>query len=227
VPVSRETVPDEVTQHYPEAAPALLAFHGLLAADGVERGLIGPREAPRLWERHLLNCAVVEQLIPTGTVTLADVGSGAGLPGIVLALVRPELHVSLIEPLERRSLFLAEAVDFLGISDRVGVVRGRAETVAPAQFDCVTARAVAPLDRLVRWCLPLLHPGRGRLLAMKGERAEQEVDEARTLLRPTPEMSVVRCGEGMVHPPTTVVVVRMTGSGNPPDEPQEEVRDDE
>ena len=122
------------------------AFARILATRGVEQGLIGPHEVPRLWDRHLLNCAVVAELIDGGAETLVDIGSGAGLPGIVLAMVRPELHVTLLEPMERRSRFLSECVAELGLAN-ASVLRGRAEDVG-LRADVATARAVAPLDRL-------------------------------------------------------------------------------
>ena len=153
----------------------------LLAGAGVERGLIGPREAPRLWDRHLLNCAgLAELLAPDESVM--DLGSGAGLPGLVLAVVRPDLRLTLVEPLLRRATFLTEAVAELGLPN-VTVHRGRAEEMGKKiAYDVVTARAVAPLDKLIRWSLPLLTPG-GRLLALKGDRAESELAAARPGLR--------------------------------------------
>lgn len=186
----------------------------LLATHGTVRGLIGPRETPRLWDRHLLNCAVLAELIPPGAV-VADVGSGAGLPGIVLAVARPDLSVTLIESLARRTAFLDEAVESLGL-DQVSVVRGRAEELVRriGPVDIVTARAVAPLDRLVRWCLPLLPTG-GRLLAMKGASAVDEVAAHETDIRRagggTPEIR--HCGVGRVDPPTTVVEVLRDRTG--------------
>ncbi len=151
----------------PVALQRLAVLGELLATHGVERGLLGPREVPRLWERHLLNCAVLEPLIPADAAGLCDVGSGAGLPGLVLAALRPDLAVTVLEPLLRRTTFLTEAVDALGLT-RVEVLRGRAEDWAGRRtWPVVTARAVAPLDRLAGWCLPLLTPG-GLLLALKG-----------------------------------------------------------
>ena len=130
----------------------------LLASAGVIRGLIGPRETPRLWERHLLNCAVLGELIPTDS-TVCDIGSGAGLPGLVLAIARPDLTVTLVEPLLRRTTFLDEAVQELGL-DQVEVIRARAEELhGRRRFDVVTSRAVAPLPKLARWSLPLTRPG--------------------------------------------------------------------
>ena len=122
------------------------AFARMLATRGVERGLIGPHEVPRLWDRHLLNCAVVADLIGSRYRTLVDIGSGAGLPGLVLAMMRPELSVTLLEPMERRCRFLSECVAELGLAN-ASVLRGRAEDTA-LRADVATARAVAPLDRL-------------------------------------------------------------------------------
>jgi 16S rRNA (guanine527-N7)-methyltransferase len=157
---------------------ALVRYADLLADAGVVRGLIGPREVPRMWERHLLNCAVVAELFAPGS-RLVDVGSGAGLPGIVLAICRPDLHVVLVEPLLRRTTFLIEAVDALSL-DNVRVERVRAEKMA-GDVDAVTARAVAPLDRLARWTLPLLRPG-GQLVALKGASAGTELQAATPVL---------------------------------------------
>ncbi|HKC27818.1 MAG TPA: 16S rRNA (guanine(527)-N(7))-methyltransferase RsmG [Jatrophihabitans sp.] len=156
-----------------------------LAGDGVQRGLIGPREAERLWDRHLINSAVLTDLVPPGA-RVVDVGTGAGLPGIPMSIRRPDLAVDLVEPMQRRVTFLEEVVAELGLGTRVRVVRGRAEDEAVAtevgEADWVVARAVAPLDRLVRWCLPLVAPG-GHLLALKGSRAGSEVEEHRAAMR--------------------------------------------
>lgn len=161
--------------------PVLEAYAALLAGAGVERGLIGPRETPRLWDRHLLNCAGVAELLAPGEVVL-DLGSGAGLPGLVLAALRPDVTVVLVEPLLRRATFLTEAVEQLGLSGVV-VRRARAEELAgDVLVDVVTARAVAPLDRLAGWALPLLHPG-GRLLALKGDRADSELAQSGAALK--------------------------------------------
>ncbi|WP_285474659.1 16S rRNA (guanine(527)-N(7))-methyltransferase RsmG [Actinoplanes sp. NBRC 101535] len=180
----------------------------LLATEGVVRGLIGPRETPRLWERHLVNCGVMSQLIPLGA-SVIDVGSGAGLPGIVLAVARPDLDITLVEPLARRTSFLDEAVEALDLSN-VTVVRGRAEEVIGElpEADVVTARAVAALDKLAGWCLPLAKVG-GRLLALKGASAADEVAEhARALAKLGGGETVVRlCGAGLIDPPATVVDV--------------------
>ena len=165
--------PAHAQRVFGDRLPVLEAYAALLAGPGVERGLLGPREAPRLWERHLLNCAGLGELLEPGQVVL-DLGSGAGLPGLVLAATRPDLTVVLVEPLLRRATFLTEAVEALGLR-QVVVRRARAEELAGSLLvDAVTARAVAPLDRLVGWALPLLQPG-GRLLALKGERADEEL----------------------------------------------------
>ncbi|GIF24938.1 ribosomal RNA small subunit methyltransferase G [Paractinoplanes tereljensis] len=186
-----------------------VAFARLLVTDGVVRGLIGPREAPRIWERHLVNCAVVSEMIPIGA-SVVDVGSGAGLPGIVLAVARPDLRITLVEPLARRTAFLTEAVAELGLST-VEVVRGRADDVvgsAAANADVVTARAVAPLDRLAGWCLPLAGVG-GRLLALKGASAEDEIAEHWAVVAELGggEPVLRLCGMGLIDPPTTVVEI--------------------
>lgn len=176
----------------------------------MQRGLIGPREVPRLWERHLLNCAVLSEVVPEG-VTVCDVGSGAGLPGIPLALVREDLKITLLEPLLRRTNFLAEVVELLGL-DHVTVVRGRAEevlgTLQPVHV--VTARAVAPLDRLAAWGIPLLRPY-GEMLALKGDTAEEELKSAASALSKlgAVETSVLHVGEGVVDPLSTVVRVEV------------------
>lgn len=196
-----------------DANADLHAYAELLASAGVERGLIGPREVDRLWDRHILNCAVVTDpelgLVPDGA-SVTDVGSGAGLPGLVWALVRPDITVVMVEPLLRRSTFLSEAVEQLGLTDRVTVLRARAEELATSWpgSDVVTARAVAPLGKLAGWTLPLAKPG-GALVALKGASAADEIqaatNEIRKLGGETPE--IVLCGIGVIEPPTTVVKV--------------------
>ncbi|MEV7971451.1 16S rRNA (guanine(527)-N(7))-methyltransferase RsmG [Sphaerisporangium sp. NPDC088356] len=190
-----------------EAWPRAQAFAELLAGPGVVRGLLGPREIPRIWDRHLLNCAVVAEAVPEGA-HLVDIGSGAGLPGIVLAIVRPDVRVTLLEPLLRRTTFLGECVEQLKLTN-VEVVRGRAEELAGKQvFDVASARAVAPLDRLLAWSMPLLRKG-GQLLAMKGERAAEELDAAARQLRSygVETAELVTVGRGKVDPPATLVRV--------------------
>jgi 16S rRNA (guanine527-N7)-methyltransferase len=202
--------PQSAREFFGAALPRITAYAQMLATDGVVRGLIGPREVPRLWERHLLNCAVIAELLGPG-LAVVDVGSGAGLPGIVLAMVRPDLRVTLVEPLARRIAFLEECRDALELTT-LAVVRGRAEEPATVSgaggADVVTARAVAPLERLARWCLPLVREG-GRLLAVKGESAEEEVARSRRSIerRGGGAVTVRRCGVGVIDPPATVVEV--------------------
>ena len=160
--------------------PLAEAYAGWLADAGTVRGLIGPREVPRLWERHLLNCAVLADAIPEGSV-VCDLGSGAGLPGLVLAIARPDLRVTLVEPLLRRTTFLDEVVADLGLGS-VEVLRGRAEDLhGERTFDVVTSRAVAPLERLLAWSMPLVAPD-GALVAMKGSSIGAEIEVARPVL---------------------------------------------
>ncbi|REF36486.1 16S rRNA (guanine(527)-N(7))-methyltransferase RsmG [Thermasporomyces composti] len=183
--------------------PLLLRYAELLVGPGVERGLLGPREVDRLWDRHLLNCAVLTEAIPDGA-SVCDVGSGAGLPGVVLAIARPDLHVTLLEPLLRRVTFLSEVTRDLGLRNTT-VLRARAEE-HDGVYDVVTARAVAPLDRLTRVALGLCRPG-GSLLAVKGERAAEELHavEADLPRRGVERWSIEKFGSGLVAPPTTVV----------------------
>ena len=179
----------------------------LLATEAVVRGLIGPRESGRLWDRHVLNCVGLSAEIPEGS-TVADIGSGAGLPGLVVAIARPDLSVTLIEPLLRRTRFLDLAVAALGLSS-VEVVRARADALhGERTFDVVTSRAVAPLPRLLGWSMPLVAPT-GALVALKGSSAQEEVDQA------TSDLAAWGCSTPVVRPvsgpdetsPTTVVRV--------------------
>lgn len=178
--VSRETAtppaPAEARGVFADRLPLAERYAGLLATDGVVRGLIGPREAPRLWERHLLNCAVLEEVIARDS-SVCDIGSGAGLPGIVLAIARPDLRITLVEPLLRRTTFLDEVVETLELAN-VRVVRGRADVLhGKERFDVVTSRAVAALPKLVEWSMPLVAP-HGEMIALKGGSAAVEVAEA-------------------------------------------------
>lgn len=157
-----------LTRYFPEREAEIRAYAQFLLTAGIERGLIGPREGERIWERHIFNCLPVAQLLPQGA-SLFDIGSGAGLPGIVIALARPDLQVTLIEPLERRVEFLKEATEGLGIE----VIRGRAQDVKKSA-DYVTARAVAPLEKLKKISWHMVKTG-GALLAMKGEGAAAEM----------------------------------------------------
>ena len=169
--VSRETL---IERYFPERLDEIAAYAHFLTTAGIERGLIGPREGERIWERHIFNCLPVTQLLPQGA-SLFDIGSGAGLPGIVIALARPDLSVTLIEPLERRVAFLTEAVAGLNLEiNKIEVIRGRAQDVKKSA-DFVTARAVAPLEKLKKMSWHMVKTG-GSLLAMKGESASTEME---------------------------------------------------
>ncbi|MEY8578285.1 16S rRNA (guanine(527)-N(7))-methyltransferase RsmG [Corynebacteriaceae bacterium 6-324] len=167
----------EPSEVFKDRLPLAEKYHDLLASDGSTRGFIGPREVPRLWDRHLINCAVIGDVMEEGA-TIVDIGSGAGLPGIPLAIARPDLKITLIEPLLKRSVFLQEVVDKLAL-DNVTVIRGRAEEgpvkKAAAGADIVTSRAVAPLGKLAKWSLPLVRRG-GEMIAMKGESVHEELE---------------------------------------------------
>lgn len=200
------SVPAAAVEVFGDRLDLATRYVDLLATDGVVRGLIGPRETPRLWERHLVNCGVMTSIIPAGA-SVIDVGSGAGLPGLVLAIARPDLGITLVEPLARRTAFLDEAVASLGL-DNVTVLRGRAEEVDLPGADVVTARAVAALDKLAGWCLPLAAVG-GRLLAMKGSSAADEIAAGQAVVSSLGggEAVIRLCGVGLIDPPTTVVEI--------------------
>ena len=207
--------PDAATAVFGDRLDLAASYAALLAGPGVERGLIGPRETPRLWERHVLNCAgLAELLAPDETVL--DLGSGAGLPGLVLAIRRADLQVVLVEPLLRRATFLTEAVEALGLPN-VTVRRARAEELAgKVEVDVVTARAVAPLARLAGWSLPLLRPG-GRLLALKGEQAEAELAAAQPALKKLGAVAAEVVDVGVAEQLTAArVVVVERGAGRAP-----------
>lgn len=190
------------------ALPVAERYAGLLAGPAVERGLLGPREVPRLWNRHIINCGAVAELIPR-PCALVDIGSGAGLPGIVLALLLGDVQVTLLEPMARRALFLTECIAALGLPN-TAVRQGRAEDLAGAiAADVATARAVAPMTRLGPMALALVRPG-GLVLAIKGDGAFEEIGQARPALKQAgaTEISVVQAGSGRVSQPT--IVVQMT-----------------
>lgn len=201
--------PEGAHRFFGERLPHAQAFAGILADTGVSHGLIGPREVPILWERHILNCAVIEDAFPERS-RIVDVGSGAGLPGIALAVARPDLDLHLVEPMQRRTEWLQQTVTDLGL-DNVTVHRGRAEEFhgsLAAPF--VTARAVARLDKLARWCFPLLEP-HGTLVAMKGRSAEEELAATTKALRKLGlvEATVTRHGEATLDEPTLTVDCRV------------------
>ena len=185
-----------IAHFFGQAWPAVRAFHEFLVAEGELRGLVGPREIPRLWERHLLNSAAVVPFIPQDGVVV-DVGSGAGLPGIVVAAMRPRAQVVLVEPMERRVTWLLDVVRRTGLTN-VEVRRARAQDLDGAlEADVVTARAVASLDKLFRWIAPLVREG-GMVLAMKGARAEDELAASGKVMR------AVGLIDGRVHEVTTI-----------------------
>lgn len=201
--VSRETPPPHAAGVFGSRLSLVEDYAHILATDGVVKGLIGPREVPRIWDRHIMNSAVIVPRVPQGA-SVADIGTGAGLPGIVWAIARPDLTVTLVEPLLRRTVFLEDVVARLGL-DNVVVVRGRAEEVRQ-KFDVVTARAVAALDKLGRWCMPLVRPG-GVMLAMKGQSAAEEIKVATATLHRLGATSIVVATYENGDVPTTVVEI--------------------
>lgn len=195
---------DAVEVVYGEQTELAERFVEHLVTTGIEWGLLGPREIPRMWDRHVLNCAVVQELLPKGAV-VADVGSGAGLPGLALAIARPDVHFVLIEPLERRVDWLDMVIDDLEL-ENVDVIRARSEQVFDTvDVDIVTARAVSAMKSLVPITVPLLH-GKGELLALKGQSAATEIEKAEKILRKfkTKKSEVITVGEGLLEVPTTV-----------------------
>ena len=208
--------PDAAVTLFGPATESACHFASLLATHGVERGLIGPREVPRLWERHLLNCGVLAALVP-GDAAVVDIGSGAGLPGLVIAMLRPQVRMTLLEPMLRRTTFLGECISALGLG-HVTVCRGRAEDMAGViRADVATTRAVAPLGRLAELSAELVCPG-GTILALKGDHAQAELDQAAPVLRRlgTRSAEVLKVGHGIVEPPATVVRILTAGKARRP-----------
>jgi len=198
VNVSRETL----EAVFGERAGLAVRYRDMLATRGIEWGLIGPREADRLWSRHILNSAAIASLVPQDA-RVVDVGSGAGLPGIPLALARPDLRVWLLDSLLRRVSFLELAVDELGLGDRVEVLRSRAEQCSE-RFDVVVARAVAPLTKLIEWCEPMMGQS---MVALKGESAETELADAAAMLKNRGLVAAVRRVDDGLGGQATVIVV--------------------
>lgn len=211
--VSRETL---LEGFFPQTAEKADRYAQILATWGIERGLIGPREGDRIWDRHIANCLPITTIIPTPAnphkpdkaVTVADIGSGAGLPGIVIALARPDLSVTLIEPLQRRVDFLLEVIAELDLP--IEVIRGKAESVKRS-FDVVTARAVAPLPKLLPISWSLVKPG-GALMAMKGESAQNEIDETEPMKGSTTTLHVLNLPD---FDTARVIEVRKAGLNTP------------
>jgi 16S rRNA (guanine527-N7)-methyltransferase len=203
----------------PESAKAIFgpqidkarAFAQKLANESDDLGLLGPRELDKLWSRHILNSAVVAETVQPGD-HVADVGSGAGLPGIPMAIAMPEAHFVLIEPMERRSNWMLEVIEELGLTN-AEVRRARAEELTDLKFDIVTARAVAALDKLLRLCVPLLKPG-GSLVALKGSKASEEIEAAKKLQKKLgiASFEIQICGEKFLAEPTSVVKTTLDSS---------------
>ena len=204
-----EAEPEEALKVYGEHIEKARKYFDLLVRDGDLLGLIGPRELPKLWSRHILNSAVVADLVEDGQL-VADVGSGAGFPGIPMAILRPDVRFVLIEPMERRANWLAEVVVPELELKNVKVLRGRAEEAPLRNYDVVTARAVSALPKLLRMLVPLTVQG-GQVLAMKGSKAQDEIDESKSLTKKLKldSFEIVTVGQNILSDPTTVVRVRL------------------
>ena len=205
------TTPPAAAEIFGDNLEKAIAYHESLATDGSVRGFIGPREVPRLWDRHILNCGVIGEAMDEG-ISVADIGSGAGLPGIPLAIARPDLNITLIEPLLKRSVYLNEVKEALNLGN-VTVIRGRAEEKVVRKqvglVDIVTSRAVAPLGKLATWSLPLVKIG-GRMVAMKGSSVEEEIERDAKEIRKAggTDIKVYTVGEALLSEPTTLISIR-------------------
>lgn len=205
------TTPPAAAEIFGDNLEKAIAYHESLATDGSVRGFIGPREVPRLWDRHILNCGVIGEAMDEG-ISVADIGSGAGLPGIPLAIARPDLNITLIEPLLKRSVYLNEVKEALNL-DNVTVIRGRAEEKVVRKqvglVDIATSRAVAPLGKLATWSLPLVKIG-GRMVAMKGSSVEEEIERDAKEIRKAggTDIKVYTVGEALLSEPTTLISIR-------------------
>lgn len=202
-----DEIPQLAREVFGDRAELAAAYHRSLATTAAERGFIGPKEVDRLWERHILNCAVIGEAFEDG-IRIADIGSGAGLPGVPLAIARPDLKVTLIEPLLKRSTYLSEVKKELGL-DNVTVVRGRAEEQQGGAFDAVTSRAVAPLGKLARWSLPLVHRG-GAMVAMKGASVSEELERDAVDIAAAggADAEIFTVGKALEQPTTLIRIVR-------------------
>lgn len=205
-----ETAPAAAAEIFGDRLPLAQAYHDSLATTAAERGFIGPKEVFRLWSRHVLNCAVIAEAFDEGQ-SVADIGSGAGLPGIPLAIARPDLQITLIEPLLKRSTYLSEITAELGL-DNVAVVRGRAEEQKKMLFDVTTSRAVAPLGKLAGWSLPLVRPG-GSMTAMKGASVAEELERDAAMITKArgTDAEILTVGEGLLEQPTTLIRIKRAG----------------
>ena len=206
--VAMETIEKLIDDLFGARADLARAYYDLLATDGLTRGFMGPREKDRLWDRHILPCALTESLYAEGK-TVVDVGSGAGLPGVPLAIARPDLQVTLLEPLLKRSVFLREVAEKLGL-ENVHVARGRAEDKPVGKMDYATSRAVAPLWKLAKWSLPLVRKDGGEVLAMKGDSAAEEIERDSGKIKGAGKPEIVTLeNEGLSHPTIIVRLVRV------------------
>lgn len=202
-----EHEPDSAAKIFGTGIAKARSYTAALVADGETLGLLGPREYSKIWTRHVLNSAVVAELVPAGA-KVADVGSGAGLPGIPMAIAQPEAHFTLIEPMERRSEWLKSQVESLGLSN-VSVLRARADEVGEV-FDIVTARALKPMPQLLEWCVPMTKLG-GKVIALKGAKAADEVADAKKLVKKLgiESFDIMFTGEQFLEEPTRVVVTQL------------------
>lgn len=202
-----EHMPDSAALIFGANLPKAEAYAAALVRDGDELGLLGPREMPKLWTRHILNSAVVAELVSPGQV-VGDVGSGAGLPGIPMAIAQPEAEFVLIEPMERRSDWLKQQVEEIGLTN-VRVLRARAEEVGEV-FDVVTARALKAMPQLLKMCVPMTKNG-GEIIALKGARAAEEIEEAKPLMKKLgiASFEIVFTGAHFLEEPTRVVRTKL------------------
>ena len=202
-----ELEPIEAAAVFGDRIDLARGYAAALVRDSDLLGLLGPREMPRLWSRHILNSAVVAELVPSGK-TVCDIGSGAGLPGIPMAIVLPDTLFTLIEPMERRSDWLISVIDELGLKN-VEVIRARAEEVGEV-FDIATARAVSALPKLLRMCIPLVRHG-GEILALKGSKAAEEIEEAKRIQKKlgVESFKIEFAGARLLSEPTLVVRTKL------------------